>query len=350
MALTLTQTAVLTKKAFIFGVIFVILAIFAFIGIQYYIAYQKSKVPPFEPKPDVKFNLLPKPQLEESLADSSKYSYELVTKTGNLPTDIPKLFKVYFIPKLGTTLLAPAKAKELAEKFNFDQGPQIISSSSYAFTDENDGAINIDLETGNFNFSRKVATESASASSDLTSQDPILPDQAQLAEEFKQYLLSKDLLSEILKNGRTKIVYSQGSQQDSNYATISLWQDDIKDGDKTYPIVTAKFTEGLIKAQVTKYQDELNRYLGLNYIIWTTDPTSVATYPIKAVANAYRELQEGKGTVVIKPDSKQISISNVYLAYLVSEEYTQYLQPVFVFEGDNFAALIPAITDQYLEK
>lgn len=344
MTLTLTQTASLTKKGFIFGSVSLILMILGWVGFGYYKAYQASKIPPPEEKPDVKFNILPQPNLKDSLTPSSDYTYDLVTKTGSLPTDLPKIMRVYFISKLGTTLLAPNRAKQLAEKFNFISGPEIISPTLYKFTNVTGGKIEIDLDIGNFNFERNIATESGET------QDEVIADRGKLVEEFKNFLASKGLLSDQLRAGRTTVSYDGPSQKDSLSAQVTLWQDDIKEGEVSFPIVTAQFTKGLIKTKVTKYTQEENKYLNLDYIFWSIDENNFATYQIKSAADAYSELKEGRGVVVIKPPFTQVSISSVYLGYLVSEEYSPYLQPVFVFEGEEFAAIVAAITDEYLEK
>lgn len=343
MALTLTQTASLTKKAFIFGVVFLVLATLSWVGLSYYRAYQASKIPLPEIKPDVKFNILPQPNLSINLASSSEFTYDLVTKTGSLPADLPKIMKVYFISKLGTTLLAPNRASLLAQKFNFKNGPEIIQPTLYRFSDDG-SKFDIDLDTGNFSFERKIATESASI------QDEIIADRGKLVEEFKNFLSSKGLLVEQLVNDRSSVSYDNPSQQESQTALVTLWQEDIQDGSTSYPLVTAKFTEGVIKTTVTKYQDETNKYPNLNYVFWSIDQNNFATYPIKSAVDAFSELKEGKGFVVIKPPFPQVSISSVYLAYLVSDVYTPYLQPVYVFEGEGFAALTAAITDSYLSK
>ena len=45
----------------------------------------------------------------------------------------------------------------------------------------------------------------------------------------------------------------------------------------------------------------------------------------------------------------RIVIRNISLAYYDSDEPQEYLQPIFIFEGDNdFVAYLPAITGEYL--
>ncbi len=341
MALTLTQTADLTKKVFIFGVIFLVVIIFSWVGFQYYKTSQVVPTQVEEEKADTKFNLLPKPNFNISLVPSSKYTYELLTTTGKLPEDLPKIFKVYFISKLGTSLLASNRAKKLAFSLNFNNGPEILSSTLYNFTDDSGGNINIDLDTGNFEYKRNIATESGLLNNTLT-------DKQKLIQDFKSFLNSKDLLKEQISSGQTQVVYPENS---SNKAIISLWQDNITEGEAEIKIVTNNFTEGLIKTEVSNLvSEDNNRYPYLKYIYWPIDLTNFATYPLKDINVAFDELKTGKASVVKESSISTVGLTNIHLAYLLTEEYTPYLQPVFVFEGEGFAALVGAVDEQFLEK
>ena len=52
----------------------------------------------------------------------------------------------------------------------------------------------------------------------------------------------------------------------------------------------------------------------------------------------------------MEPRTSSASITKVYLAYYLSEEYSNYLLPVFVFEGPQFAGMVPAVKSEFLEK
>ena len=87
----------------------------------------------------------------------------------------------------------------------------------------------------------------------------------------------------------------------------------------------------------------------MNYTYYDVDLKTFGTYPIKTVSDAFKDLKVGKNTVLIKtPTSGQVSLRSIYLAYYQSENYTPYLQPVYVFEGENFAAYVVAIPNDYL--
>lgn len=338
--MTLTETATFTKKLLILSAVLLVILIVGGFGYQAYRKYQLSQIPPVEEKPDVKWGILPKTNLPVSGVSSSNYSYTLDTTTGSVPKDLPKLIKVYFVPKLGTTLLSADKAKDLASSFKFTNGPQMLSETKYRFTDDTGGTFTVDLSSGNFKYKRVLATDSALL------QDEFIADDSKISTDFKNFLNSKDLLKDQLKNGRSKVLYDKFPQTENLSATISLWQEDV---DKL-EIITDKFTTGLIKGVMTKFQNELQKFLELDYTFWQVDQTNFSTYPIKTGDVAFAELQAGQSAVVIEPLKPRVSITKVSLAYFLSEDYPQYLQPVYLFEGDHFAAMLPAIIDTYLQK
>lgn len=324
--MTLTETAILTKKVLLFLTIFLIISLIAWLSWRYYyINIYLPSLPIVETLPDIKYGILPKPNLVVNNLSGSNYKYVLNTTTGELPLNIPKIMKVFFAPQLGTTFLALDRAKDLAKLFNFMTEPELAAANQYRFIDET-GEMIIDLNSGNFKYRRTAQTQ----------EDVILKDAANLTSDFKNFLSEKKLLNEELTYGRTKV---SGS-------TITLWQDSIED----YPMVTAKFSEGLIKATVTNFDGDLKKYPTLEYIYWPVDISNFSTYPVKTAKEAFENLKEGSGSIIFEPKGEEVSLTNIYLAYLLTDQYTPYVQPVFVFEGENFTALIPAIKEELLSK
>ncbi len=332
--MTLTQTAIITRRGIIIIIILMILAISGAVGLNIWYQYQLSTMPKFEEKPEMKFGLLPKINFPASKVTSSNYSYSLDTTTGSLP-QTPKFLQVYFIPKSSITLMAPEKSINLAQNLGFPNGPEIISTNIYRFTDNKNGTLIIDLSNGNFNFQESfenIATSSASSVS--------LPDKDRIVTDFRNYLQSNNLLIPNIKNGNSAVQYNNGTAQNSTSALISLFPVDF-DG---FPIITALFNQSLIKAvAIPTNQNQIN-YFKLNYTYWTIDQTTSSTYPLKTAQVAFDELKSGAGFISIESKIPKVSISSVYLAYLESEEYSPYLQPVYVFEGPDFAGLVPAIS------
>lgn len=334
--MTLTETAVFTKKALVFAVFIFIFLLLCWGAYAYYIKFI-YKPPVIEEIPNLNFGVLPRPNLPKTITDSSSFTYTLDTATGSVPTDTPKVFKVYSIAQLATDLLALDRAKDLSVNLGFNRTPQMLNSTEYRFLSDKGGDLTINLDTGNFRYERPLATDSAN----LDNRESFLKE-ARLSQQFKSYLSQKSLLKKELEDGKTKVEYNINKFS----AKISLWQEDI---DKT-PIVTGTFSEGLIKAIVSQQSEEAKKYILLDYIFWPIDLENFATYPLKKADEALKNLESGNGTVITSPKSSAVSVTKIYLAYLLTKDYTPYLEPVFVFEGTDFVAYVPAVTDKYLEK
>lgn len=339
--MTLTETALATKKAMVFATIALVTIIIAWSGYQYYYhnIYLPSQPKP-EEQPTLKYGTIPPITLTKSTATSSNYSYTLATETGALPSDIPRLIKVFVIPQQATTLLASDKARSLAYGFKFINGPEVISPTLHKFTDINGNEFIIDLSTSNFKLRRAIASDSA------LPRDNLLPDPNKIVEEFKGYLSSHGLMNEDLSNGKTQVTYDATIQKDSSFATVSLWQSDVEQ----LPIITPEFKNGLIKAKVNKFREIESTYQELDYTYWPIDLNDFGTYPTKPVATAFEQLKNGQGIVLAEPKTPKVSIASVYLGYLLTEDYNPLLHPVYVFESPDFAAVVSAVSDEYITK
>ncbi len=336
--MTLTQAAKLTKRGMIFTVLTIFLGLSAWFGYRYYYynIYLPS-LPKVEEKPNLKFGLLPQLQFDSTSVSSSNFSYSLDTVTGNVPTKFPKIMKVYFAVAGNTTLLSSDRANNLARNFLFPTGPERLTPTQYKFIDSIGGEFLIDLNTGNFKFQRPEA----STSSELTKQ-PFDTEQ-RLKNEFRDYLANKISLSGI--NGRTNAIFDQETPRESSTARVSIWPSDIND----YKIMTPKYEESSVRATITNFKDPEYRFRSLNFVYWPIDKNTSATYYIRTAEQAFADLKTGQGSVVRSPtNSGTASITNIYLAYYQQEEYTPYIQPIYVFEGEEFMAYVPAIDKQFI--
>lgn len=345
--MTLAQTAAITKKLIAIFVITLVLSIIGFISYNVWHAYYIANLPPIEEKPDVKWGKLPLPDFPNSLVNSSNFSYALDTSTGNLPelgvdAGFDKFMKVYFITKSSASLLSAERSQNLASKFSINSPPQVLSDTKYLYA-ENNRKITVDLDTGNFLYTSE-ATISAKPTPD---------DDNKLVVDFETTLNNLGIKGEELKKGRTKIILLKSNginfipttlRTETQAIQVSIWPENI-DGKS---IFTPEFNKALINALVSNNTTELDSYISMQYINYPIDLTTFSTYPIKQPTQAYDDLKSGKGVIILEPSKPQVSITSVYLGYFLSENYSAYLQPIYVFEGQNFAAYVPAITSEYL--
>lgn len=330
--MTLTQTAILTKRVIIISIISLVLGIASFIGYKIWYAYYLEHLPPVEEKPDIKFGLLPQPDFPKSDVSSSNFSYSLDTTTGGLPkigidTGFEKLTKVYFVMQSFATLLSPERSQALAEKFNFSSPPEILGETKYRFQDSEKNLL-VDLDTGNFSYTKEATI---SAKSDQN-------DDSKLVADFKKILTFLGLFKEDLKDGRSKVI-----RLENQTAQISLWSAPI---DKK-SIFTADFNKSPITAEVAGSADNLENYRSINFTYYPIDKSTFATYPLKIPEAAFDDLRTGKGAIITVPQSPQISITSVSMGYYLPDNYGPYLLPVYIFEGPGFVAYIDAIGEQF---
>ncbi len=338
--MTLTQAAVLTKKTMVFGVVFIILGISAWLGYRYYYYnIYLPNLPVIEEQPTNRFGVLEAPLFPLTLVSSSNFSYSVDTTTGELPTEFPKLMKVYFATSLSITLLGPDRATLLANSFGFVSGPELITQTQYQYQDDRGNIFIIDLNSGNFNF-RKVLPEKQQL------KDSTFLSASSLETTFKTELSKRGLLQVGLESGRTKVNFETGNIKDSQTTQVTIWPDNIEE----YPIATGNIDRGLIYATINKDSLDPDKFLIFNYTFWPIDQTYFGTYKIKSVIEAFDDLKNGQGIILQEPPTSKVSLRNVYLAYFQSEEYAPYIQPIYVFEGEGFMAYVPAITDEFLAK
>lgn len=344
--MTLTQVAALTRQVITVSIFALVLGIVSFAGYKVWYAYYLAHLPPVEEKPDAKFGILPFPNFPQSNVSTSNFSYSVDTTTGGLPkvgvdAGFTKLIRVYFVTKTFASLLSPDKSKSLAEKFDILSEPQIVSETNYIFADQ-DKTLNIDLDSGNFKFSRE-ATISAKEAFD---------DDNQLIAGFEKVLNELNIFKPDLTSGRTKVILlkQEGTdfipaslRSEADAAQISLWPQSLDDKS----IFTSRYDTSLINAIVYKSASILENYLSLKFTYYPVDTSTFATYPIKTAEKAFEDLKSGKGTVIIQPSKPNVSITSIYLGYFLSQNYSPYLQPIFIFEGPEFVAYVSAIAEQF---
>lgn len=328
--MTLTQTAQLTKRLILISIVVLFLGVGGRIGYNLWEDYRLAQLPPPVEKPEMKFGPLPQITFPAPGVSSTNFSYSLDTATGGFP-EIASLVRIYFIPQASISLLSPEKAKVLAENLGFSIGPEVIDEKTHLFKNPDGGSIEINIITGNFNFQKSDSTKTYEKDFDqnLFSQDLA-------AREFKEFLGKFNYLPQELGEGQTKVVLNDRTASPS--ASISIWPADV---DK-HKIITAVPDQGLVRGEFIPKSSSLDFYK-VSYIFWPIDKTTYSTYPIKTPEEAFEELKSGEGHISLEPSDPQVSITSVYLAYYQSENYTPFLQPVFVFEGPNFVGLVPAI-------
>lgn len=338
--MTLTQTATFARGGILSFIILSVVGIISYTGYRIWYTNYLASLPSQEEKPDTKFGILPQPELPQSKTSSGNLTYSLDTATGSLP-EFGRLIKVYFMPKASATFLAAEKGKSLAEKFKLNPEPQTVTPLRHRFQTDN-RILTVELDSGNFVYQ-----------SDATPSGQALDDESKLTSDFKNFLSQLGVLENELNSDRVKyeLLRYDGSgftaasgRSEAQAVNTYLWPKDL---DKI-PIVFSDINQSLVRAEIIGSARNLENYRSINFTFWPVDISTFATYPLKPPVLAFEELKSGKGSLIIAPTSSEVSITSIYLAYFEAENYTPYLQPVYIFEGPNFTVYVPAVTDEFL--
>lgn len=347
----LTQVAHNTRKFIKYGII----AVLALIVLR--LAYGMARNvwlrlrPPPPPPPTVEFGQLPQINFPER-ANLPQLTYRLETIAGGLPT-VPTTAKVYFMPVQAPSLLALDKAKEKASRMGFITRPRAISDVIYQWRTESEPAttLEININTGHFTLTYPFAEDP------LLLAEKNLPTNEQAATEAKKFLQTNGLLNDDLANGRAEFTYYRFappnletaiSLSEADFVRVNLFRANLDD----LKILPPDPQNALISFLFSGSRERGKRIVEIKYHSFPIETETFATYPLKKIDVAWQELQSGQGYVAHLGENQdgRVTIRQVYLAYFDSDQKQNFLQPVFVFEGDrNFFGYVPAVDPQWIQ-
>jgi hypothetical protein len=350
----LTETAYQTRKIIKIGAIIVVLLI---IGRIFFNAlkdaWTKSHPPPPLP-PTVAFGKLPKvifPKPDPP-AGGTKLSYKLETVQGGLPT-LATITNVYFMPKKEPNLLALDRANEQVKKIGFTQRPEPIDDNRYRWkTDSSPStSLEMDINTGNFQMRYEYENDQELLNSKY------LPTNEQAASEAKNFLTANELIAPDLANGTAEFDYLKASYpglitvvslSEADFVRVNLFRATLND----LKVLSPNPKKSLISFLFSGSRELGKRIMEINYIYWPVSLDNFATYPLKPISYAWNQVQSGEAYIANlgQNEDGKITIRQIYLAYYDSESPQNYMQPIYVFEGDkNFFAYVSAVNPEWSE-
>jgi hypothetical protein len=348
---SLTETAYYTRRA----INWTILGIIAYFILRFswtiFVALWLTVFPPHAPPPNHAFGKLPAIKFPPVATPSGTLTFQLETIQGTVPQASPSA-AVYFMPKSSPNLLGLSNTQEFAKKLQFDPTPIQESKNIYRFNDPEEPLRRMRYDIVSKNFIIRYAFERDAAvfiEKNFTSSESI---QQEALDMLESYSLYPDDLDE----GPVTISYLRllGNQL---VPTTSLSQSDAVRVDffrkaiGGSPVITPSADEAHVSIIFSGSRGSKKRLLQFAYTYWPIDYTTNATYALKSSTQAWEELQQGKGYILRYPkNSSTAVVRNAHLAYYDSFDPQTYLQPVFVFEGDNgFLAYVPAVTAEWTE-
>ena len=348
----LTVTAYHTRRAINWGILVLIAYIILRLSWGVFSAIYLMLFPPAPTPPNHAFGKLPAIAFPKAASDSGQFLYRLETIDGTVPSASSSAL-VFFMPKNSASLTALNKAKEFAAQLEFTGEPIQENKYLYRFVDTDEQLRQLRYDIISKNFTLRYLYEQDTSL--FTERDVPLPEDAQT--EVRSLLENFQLFSDDIRNGTVKS-QSLKFQGDILVPTTSVSQADaIRIDYFRTPILDTKiFTpnpdEGPINAIFSGTKSEKKRILQLVYNYWKIDEQTTGEYSLKESTVAWQELQSGNAFIARYPttNKKEIVIRKVYLGYYDSLEPQSYLQPIFVFEGDdNFLAYVSAVAPPWTE-
>ncbi len=349
---TLTETAYQTRKA----INWMILAIIAYIILRIFWSITSSIFlmifPPKAPPPTHAFGKLPPLQFPAPVSSpSGTLTFQLETIEGTVPK-ASESATVFFMSKSAPNLLALTNATAFAKRLEFINEP--IQETKYIYRYEDAEAplrkLRYDIVTKNF-ILRYLYEQDMGV---FTERNIALEDAAKM--EAKNILQTYNLYEKDIELGTTKVQYLKLSgntltQTTSQSQADAVRIDYFRQSVAGTQIVTPYPGEGPISFVFSGSTNIKKRVLQFAYTFWPVDYQTTATYALKPSSLAWTELQNGQGYIVRYPKKTLTAVvRKVTLAYYDSIEPQTYLQPVFVFEGDNdFLAYVPAVDATWVE-
>ncbi len=347
--MSLTQTAYLSRNLIKYGgsglVIFVILWTGLVAGVKAY----RAAHPPYTP-PTTRYGVLPKIVFPEKKAEKKEFVLEL-------PNDsLPKFAdqaKVYVVYRPLNTFLALEEETKTAQNFQFITKPieKDQNNGIYEFrNDQLNQSLVINVLDGSFKISYPYLTDQTLSSSGM------VPTKDKAIEQAKLYLDQGGKLSDDLAGGEKKVSFWKiedsglvpvNSQAEANIVRVDFFRKALE---KETKILSSEYGRASVSLLLTGSTVVGKKVVEVSYKHTNIDRESYETYPIKTAEEAWNDLKLGNYWPAVDNKSAKVAIRKMYLAYFEPVTLTNYMQPIFVFEGDNnFVAYIPAVVDKWVK-
>lgn len=345
--MSLTHTAYMARKLIKFGGVGLMGFTVLWMTTTTAITAWKAAHPPYV-RPDLRYNQLPKTVFPERKTTKKNFVAEL-------PNDKFPVFKdqtrVYFIARPDTTFLALEQDKTTAKSLGFTSEPRQISSGIYEFENPTlNQKLTMNVLDGSFKVKYPYETDQ------MLMNPERVPGREEAINIAKNYLAKASKLPVDLEGGEKKVSYwkiqfdglkAVASQSEANVARVDFFRKELEND---LGIVTTDINSAAVSIIVTGSQVEGRKVVEVMYKYTNVDRELFGTYYIKTPEEAFADLKLGYYWPASDTTNESVKIRKIYLAYFEPVTLTNYLQPIYVFEGDNdFVAYQPAIPSTYIQ-
>ena len=300
------------------------------------------------PPPTVKYGKLPRIRFPVPTVGVNP-TFKLETIQGGLPK-MPGQANVYVVGFNQSRLLEYQRVKDRAARMGFPGEPATADELTYTWVDPSRvSSLVVNIVTGKWSYSFDWRTDPVL----LVAQE--VPAANRAADRAKGFLGQMSALAKDVVGGEAKVKYliatldgntrEAPSFSEANFVRVDLLRAPIDN----VPFVTSGGETSPINVVMnsTKEKNKPNVVLAIYHYSTRVEGES-ATYPLKPIEQAWSELTQGKGHLT--KYLEQVTVRKAYLAYYESDEPQEFIQPVYVFAGDNgFTGYVPAVADEYIQ-
>ncbi len=312
--------------------------------------YYRAMNPPPPPPPTVGFGRLPSLVFPEKGEEVWPEKFVLETARNRLP-QFEDRAKVFTMEVPSPSLLADSRARSLAARYGFTSQPEILDPNNYRWIKYQPIEYIFEVNLINYNFT--LRSDYNTRPELITSQS--LPEKHDAVQAVKSYLRKNDSLPGDIATASGEISYVRVlagelfpavSLSDSDFVQVDLNRVPV---DGELKMFTPESNSGIVSAVITGKLQGDDSILQMHYHHQKIVYDDFHTYPLKPVEQAWNELKNRGGYIASGEGLQEAVIREVELGYFDSFEDQPYLQPIYVFAGDdNFLAYVSAIDSSYV--
>lgn len=346
--MTLTELSYQIRKLMPFFILFVLIFLIIFYSFKLLFIYLEANQPKAVITPSL-FGKINPPEIKDATT-SANFIFTLDTVEGQ-PVSTTDSAKVYFLPQPATRFGYREKIYLMARTlgFNTEQIKHKLVDNTASF---DDGKQTLSINIANFNFKY----DSRPNPSSLSLASSFIPSKKEIENKATDFLKKIGRYPDELATGTVNIIYLKYSPGLDTYVNVQnrseanlVEVDFYRPNPDGVSIATPRFfnSQNYVIMLFTETGYEVVKS---QIAFFEKSESQVDLYPVKSGELAWEELKNGKAKVVAATKgAKKIVIKKMFISYFDPDIYQSFLQPVYVFLGDNdFVGYVPAVSNQYL--
>lgn len=342
---SLTNTAQFARKVIVGLGILLGASLIFFVALNIGKTVYKTVFPESPPPALIAFGKLPPINFEEGTKPADGMIYKVETVTGELK-DFSGEIKVFVIDSPTIRFGDVQRTNSLAESLGFKVPP---------VSNDEETAVYVSGQDKTKTFEIGITSGIAIINSDYFNN------QSLIASQIRGENLARDISSGTVgafglrgvdypaeKIGFVKYKIDNGKLTEvttlpsANLIQVNYNREDL---DKI-PVVYTSYQKSKVRVLVSN-----SGVVAAKVNVTRIQPFRFSTYPLKGTAKAYEQLKAGKAIYNKENTDNVFEIRDIGLAYLDTEAFQPYLQPVYVFKGDDgLEAYVPAIVEDFIDK